>query len=499
MDIKLIFKIYLIFGITFAYSQTYEDALRYNSYNHEGTSRFNSMGGAFGALGGDLSSISINPAGSSIFLDSEFGVTLNYKNQEIKNIFNNSQSLSKNDLLSYNNIGLVLVYGNNRSKFSLGYNMNRLNDYSSSFSFTGKNSIGIDSYFLDYSNGVPSSNLSVFDGESIQSVYKTLGDSYGYGDQQAFLGYQSYLINHIDDLTNNYVSNAIYSNVDQLLSIDRKGDHLVHSLNLSTSYNDNVYLGLNFNFHSLEFEEYKFFKESGYSTNSSVKRVQFEENLFSYGQGLSIQLGSLLKFNNFRMGLSYTSPTYLKIEEESSQYIESDIIEDDTLNTVTVDPNTINLFEDYRLRLPSKTMLSLAYIFRSRGLISVDYELTKYNNSKFDDNNGEDSYLKSLNNSIKNNFNGLSRSIRLGGEYRIRNYTLRSGYFLYEGPDSISDSQISGISAGLGINYGYIDIDFSLTKSNNYYENGLYNRGLTSFYSIENDLITFSTTFTIKL
>jgi len=230
-----------------------------------------------------------------------------------------------------------------------------------------------------------------------------------------------------------------------------------------------------------------------------VKRVQFEENLFSYGQGLSIQLGSLLKFNNFRIGLSYTSPTYLKIEEESSQYIESDIIEDDTLKTVTVDPNTINLFEDYRLRLPSKTMLSLAYIFRSRGLISVDYELTKYNNSKFDDNNGRDSYLKSLNNSIKNNFNGLSKSIRLGGEYRIRNYTLRSGYFIYEGPDSISDSHISGISAGLGINYGYIDIDFSLTKSNNYYTNSLYNRGLTSFYSIENDLITFSTTFTIKL
>ena len=75
MDIKLIFKIYLIFGITFSYSQTYQDVLRYNSYNHEGTSRFNSMGGAFGALGGDLSSISINPAGSSIFLDSEFGVT----------------------------------------------------------------------------------------------------------------------------------------------------------------------------------------------------------------------------------------------------------------------------------------------------------------------------------------------------------------------------------------------------------------------------------------
>ena len=42
------------------------------------------MGGAFGALGGDLSSISINPAGSSYFLNQNLGFTLNYKNQEIR-------------------------------------------------------------------------------------------------------------------------------------------------------------------------------------------------------------------------------------------------------------------------------------------------------------------------------------------------------------------------------------------------------------------------------
>ena len=82
---KLIFKLYLILGISAIYSQTYEDALRYNQFYHEGSSRFNSMGGAFGALGGDLSSININPAGSSIFLKSELGFTLNFKNQEIKN------------------------------------------------------------------------------------------------------------------------------------------------------------------------------------------------------------------------------------------------------------------------------------------------------------------------------------------------------------------------------------------------------------------------------
>ena len=108
--IKKSFIIYLLLGISAAYSQTYEDVLRYNSFYHDGSSRFNSMGGAFGALGGDLSSISINPAGSSVFLESEFGISINYKSQEIDNSFNSSLSSSKDDLISFNQAGFVLVY-----------------------------------------------------------------------------------------------------------------------------------------------------------------------------------------------------------------------------------------------------------------------------------------------------------------------------------------------------------------------------------------------------
>ena len=115
MVIRSILKLYLIFGISLIYSQTYEDVLRYNSYNYEGTSRFNSMGGAFGALGGDLSAISLNH-GSSIFLESEFGVTLNYKNNEIRNNFN-TINLYQEDLVSFNQAGLVLVYENRKSSF----------------------------------------------------------------------------------------------------------------------------------------------------------------------------------------------------------------------------------------------------------------------------------------------------------------------------------------------------------------------------------------------
>ena len=158
--------LYLFLSINqLSISQTYEDVLRYNSFNHEGTSRFNSMGGAFGALGGDLSAISINPASSSVFLDSEIGITLKYKNQKITNNFNNSNSNSKNDLFSYGGSGAVLVYENRKSKFSIAYNLSVLNDFSSSFNLTGKNSNGIDSYFLHYADGIPYEDLLIYENE----------------------------------------------------------------------------------------------------------------------------------------------------------------------------------------------------------------------------------------------------------------------------------------------------------------------------------------------
>ena len=155
---KFLLYIFIITS-TFSFSQTYEDVLRYNSFTYEGTARFNSMGGAFGALGGDVSAISINPASSSVFIDSEIVISLNYKNQKINNILNNSMSESKNDYFSYGGIGAVLVYENRKSKLSVGYNLKLLSDYNNSFNLTGNNNNGIDSYFLYYADGIPYEDL----------------------------------------------------------------------------------------------------------------------------------------------------------------------------------------------------------------------------------------------------------------------------------------------------------------------------------------------------
>ena len=56
------------------FGQSISDGLNYSSNSYQGTARYNSMSGAFGALGGDLSAIAVNPAGSAVFNNGYFSI-----------------------------------------------------------------------------------------------------------------------------------------------------------------------------------------------------------------------------------------------------------------------------------------------------------------------------------------------------------------------------------------------------------------------------------------
>lgn len=72
MRIILIFLISLL-TTQLLVAQTVNDVDRFVSTELNGSARYTSMAGAFGALGGDLTAISFNPASSSVFLHSELG------------------------------------------------------------------------------------------------------------------------------------------------------------------------------------------------------------------------------------------------------------------------------------------------------------------------------------------------------------------------------------------------------------------------------------------
>ena len=68
------------------------------------------MSGAFGALGGDLSSLNVNPAGSVIFANNQVGFTLgNYNTKSNSNYFGKNTSDSKNSF-DLNQAGAVFCF-----------------------------------------------------------------------------------------------------------------------------------------------------------------------------------------------------------------------------------------------------------------------------------------------------------------------------------------------------------------------------------------------------
>ena len=70
--------ILIIAGILFLFSageaQNEVDALRFSQHYPVGTARSVGLGGAVGALGGDFTSLSVNPAGIGLYRQSEINL-----------------------------------------------------------------------------------------------------------------------------------------------------------------------------------------------------------------------------------------------------------------------------------------------------------------------------------------------------------------------------------------------------------------------------------------
>ena len=72
---SVVVLISLILQLNFLSAQTTPDALRFSRITGTGSARSAAMGGAFGALGGDLSAIHINPAGTGVYRKAEVSYT----------------------------------------------------------------------------------------------------------------------------------------------------------------------------------------------------------------------------------------------------------------------------------------------------------------------------------------------------------------------------------------------------------------------------------------
>ena len=215
------------------------------------------MAGSFGALGGEISSISANPAGSAIFNDSYFSLSFaSDKKSNDVNLLNANNTQDKSNL-SMNQIGGVFVFNNigaakKWKKIVVGISYDQTNNNFNEFfvrDFTNSNSI--DSYFLANAQGLRLDQISAFDNETITDAYVDIGNTFGYPHQQAFLGYESWIIepDSFEDNNTSYTSNIAPGTFNQTYYSISRGYNGKLTANIGAQYSEKIYLGLNVNGH----------------------------------------------------------------------------------------------------------------------------------------------------------------------------------------------------------------------------------------------------------
>jgi len=497
---KKIYLTILALYSSFAFAQelTTQDALRYVIEDMNGTARFRGMSGAFGALGGDLSSIAINPAGSLFFNNNFASFTGTNNNKRTNSKYFGTNTKDNFSTLDVNQIGVVFVFNDTREesnwkKLSLALNYENTNNFDNSIFSAGLNPNNtISQYFIDFAQGVPLNILN-------NSNYGNLN----FSDQQAFLGYQAFLFDPVDDSNPNntsYTSNVPSGgNYYQEFIQTSNGFNGKVSANFASAYKNRIFIGMNLNIHFTDYiKSSTVYERNNNSPNLGVQEIAFNNEVYTFGRGFSFNLGAIAKVTEeFRVGLAYESPTWYRLNDELSQSISAYSTDgpDDFFDRFN--PNVINIYPTYRLQTPGKWTGSAAYTFGNRGLISADITTKDYSSTKFRPVN--EPLYRNLNTQMSQEL-GNAIELRIGGEYRIKQVSLRGGYRFEQSPYENSDyiSDLTGFSLGAGYNFGESRLDLSFANSQRYFNQSLISSGMNDTARIKNTNNNITVTYSIN-
>lgn len=477
---KYCFALTLALGILSAKAQetTIFDAMRYAHEDLNGTARFRAMGGAFGALGGDLSAIGINPAGSAVFANNQVGITLTSFNRTNDARYFGSSTSDVDYSLDLNQAGGVYVLVNEDQssdwkKITVALNYDNVNNFDNTTFVSGVNpTASIANYFLSFAN-----DNNVLLGDLGGFNYGMLN----FAQWQTLFGYEGFVINPVSQgpqstlWVSNVPDGGNYYHEHSMVSTGYNGKL---SFNGAVQYQDWLYLGLNLNSHFSDFRQStSFFESNQNNAQAGLQRVRFNNDLVTFGNGFSFGLGAIAKVNEaLRLGVSYESPKWLRLEDRFTQSISFSTVQNGANINNFFDPQQILIF-DYRLQTPSRFTGSFAYVFGKSGLISIDYSMRNFSNTRF---RPESAYFD-LNQAMLQMLTNTSE-IRVGAEKKLKQWSLRAGYRFEQSPYENNEimGDLNAFSGGLGYNFGEIRADISYTHARRDMQMPLLSRGLGS-------------------
>jgi hypothetical protein len=446
--------------VSVSFAQNLDDALRYSQIFYGGTARFMSMGGAFTALGGDLSTLSQNPAGIGVFRSDEVSITPNVYHIKTTSSFNGISS----DYLYNFNLNQAGIVGNFFRKngesgllsMNFGYSFNKTNNLHQNIVISGisENSSMAD-YFTDISNG----------------YYKNeLADNVG----DAYLAYNTYIIDTLSGYNDRY--GTVYSNYGdnppsvygQNLKrfITYEGYTGEHALSFGGNYSNKIYFGATFGITSLHYlSHYEHLEATYVNLPSEFSNFNYIFHYENNGTGYSFKLGTIIKPVEFlRIGVAFHAPIWYRIDE----YFYDDMTSKFTDGKHYEDSNNPMRY-NYALATPYRILTGIAWQIKKYAILSADYEFVDYSKARFSQTGDHYDYSQknmAIENSLK-----AANNIRIGGEFRINKFYLRGGYGYYgkafKAGDINQDQDYNSISFGTGFREQNVYFDFGFTNLSN--------------------------------
>ena len=450
----------VVFGTQLLSAQNEFDALRFSNLEFFGDARFNAMGGSFGALGANMSSLSVNPAGIGVYQSSDFSFTPAF-HYNFTDTYLDGNTLSDGKLnFHFSNVGIVGNFSGsgNWESVSFGMGYNRTSNFNTSISAKGTT----DNTMLNkYNNELNASN-GTYDGD-IESLYP-------FGSN---LAYQTYLVNPTlaDSLKyDNVFQNS--KNITQSTNYETKGGSGEWFFAFGGNYSDKLFLGATMGVPTIRYIYDKNYTETS-ATNDTLtdfKSFTIHDNVKTSGAGFNLKIGMIYKVTDWvRVGVAFHTPTVYGLTDNYQTTMKSEMKDGSTY-----DKSSPNGNYSYLLTTPYRFISSLAFVVGEYGVINTDYELVDYSTARFnsDNSSGADGYdFSGENEKIRNNFQ-LTQNVRVGTEWRLDPFRIRAGYRYQGNPISssfYSSQNSSTYSVGFGIKEEdyYFDVAYALKVYDN--------------------------------
>jgi len=454
-------SIFILLTLFFIYSQSQaqitSDALLFSENHPTVTARSMALGNALGALGGDMSTANLNPAGIAIYRRMELGLSLGALFDNTETNFLGNQTRDRLSQVSFGNIGLVIAAPMRRSRtdwksVNIGLTFNRIANYARNFTYRGASTGSRIQSFAENSAGVSPANLDPY---------------------ESLLVYNAYLMDSVlgGYVPNGGVSDSTYTYKYQ--NVRRTGGVNELGFTIGGNYNNKLYLAATIGVDFMEMNEDRLYQES--SDSLDFRAMDFTETRNVKGTGINLKIGMIYRVNKLvRIGLAVHTPTAYRLVDSYNTALYGEIVYDSILQQTNytmegVDPYVLQ----HDLVTPWVFMGSVGIVIPKRGFIGLDLEYRDYGWASFsllanERTAANNQFINDLNNRVEAGYKGVLKA-RLGAEIALGLARIRLGYQFQTSPYEESIAGVTDlrhdISAGFGLRWKHFYLDFGYSHT----------------------------------